>query len=426
MPVFFKKPGPTTRKKQPVIGDPDRCNAVRKKILKVIKWRYVVRTSVPVKSLIKFFDFPKGKRDIQLVYDTTANALNECVWVPSFWLPTIDSVLRAMDSDSWMADRDIGDMFLNFQLHHSVQQFTSLDLSHILNPDDETAVDDNTHTENFYLWDRNLMGFKPSLYNSIKMALEAEEVVKSDRHDNQNPFQWKKIKTNLPSTTSYTPTKSWIFKICSDGLMVCDLFTFVDDERITGPTCELTWQASHTLAAKQSYLRIQDAAWKVRPCGQQIGAWAGSVVYVVAQKGVCVLTSDKKWKKLKLILEKWHDRLISGEEQLSHKELLSDHGFLMYVTQMYPALIPYLKGFHLTVEFWQGGQDEQGWKLKQELSDTQDVILTKEVEEDEHWEKVESEDEDLAASNHRLARQGAREVLYSPLSGTDSLRTLWL
>jgi hypothetical protein len=30
--------------------------------------------------------------------------------------------------------------------------------------------------------------------------------------------------------------------------MVCDVLTFVNDERVVGPTEELTWQASHALA----------------------------------------------------------------------------------------------------------------------------------------------------------------------------------
>ena len=35
-----------------------------------------------------------------------------------------------------------------------------------------------------------------------------------------------------------------------------------DDEHMTGPDEELTWQASHALALKQSYLGIQDAGRK--------------------------------------------------------------------------------------------------------------------------------------------------------------------
>ncbi len=72
---------------------------------------------IKVKSLIKYFAVPKGEDDIKLVYNAAANCLNECVWVPTFWLPTIDTLLRAVDKDLWMMDRDMGDMFLNFQLH---------------------------------------------------------------------------------------------------------------------------------------------------------------------------------------------------------------------------------------------------------------------------------------------------------------------
>jgi len=87
---------------------------------------------------------------------------------------------------------------------------------------------------------------------------------------------------------------------------VCDLFTFVDDERVVGPSEELTWQASHMLAYKQSYLGIQDVARKARPpCSQTAGAWAGAIVHVVDQLGVCVLTSKEKWSKMRGISEKW-------------------------------------------------------------------------------------------------------------------------
>ena len=40
----------------------------------------------------------------------------------------------------------------------------------------------------------------------------------------------------------------------------------------------------------------------------------------------------------------------------------SDRGFLNYATQAYPALVPYLKGVHLTIDGWRPDQDEQGWK----------------------------------------------------------------
>jgi hypothetical protein len=67
------------------------------KILKVVKWRYLLTTRIKVKLLIKYFAVPKGDNNIRMVYNTTANKLNECVWVPMFWLPTIDLLIRALD-----------------------------------------------------------------------------------------------------------------------------------------------------------------------------------------------------------------------------------------------------------------------------------------------------------------------------------------
>ncbi len=71
-------------------------------------------------------------------------------------------------------------------------------------------------------------------------------------------------------------------------------FTFVDDEHVVGLSKELTWQASYVLASKQSYLGIQDAVKKARLCSQITGAWAGAIVHVLDQLGVCVLTSREK------------------------------------------------------------------------------------------------------------------------------------
>jgi hypothetical protein len=175
---------------------------------------------------------------------------------------------------------------------------------------------------------------------------------------------WDVITLNLPGAKDYDPHYSWIVKRRKDGQTVCDLFTFVDDERVVGPSEELTWQASHMLASKQSYLGIQDVARKARPCSQTAGAWAGAIVHVVDQLGVCVLTSKEKWSKMWGILEKWQTALLNPHQPLSHKELLSDRGFLVYVTRTYPAMVSYLKGFHLTIEMWRGGRDPEGWKLR--------------------------------------------------------------
>ena len=83
------------------------------------------------------------------------------------------------------------------------------------------------------------------------MALVAEEVCLGDRHEQGvgadgrelNPFQWESIRLNLPGSREYDPCKSWISKLRADGRVACGLFTFVDDELVTGPDQDLTWQA---------------------------------------------------------------------------------------------------------------------------------------------------------------------------------------
>ena len=426
---FFETPGPATRDSQPTIPDADRRGKVRSKLKKVLGRRYMLTTGLNIKSLIKFFDVEKGDSDIRIVYDATANKLNSCVWVPSFWLPTVESLVRVLNENSWMTDRDVGDMFLNFQLDEAVKPFTGVDLTSIYEPGE--PVDPK-----WAYWDRNLMGFAASPHNSILMALVVEEVIRGNRHDNRiaadgkemNPFQWDKIKLNMPGSTNYDPTQTWICKMRKDLMMACDMLTFVDDERVAGPTRELTWQASHRIAAIQAYLGIQDAARKVRPCSQTPGAWAGAVVHIFQQLGVCTLTSEEKWGKLKKLLKKWLDLLEAGETDLAHKELLSDRGFMVYVTRTYPAMIPYLKGFHLTIEMWRGGRDAEGWKLK----DDQSVVSSKSIgsldvtrsgahgvdlDRSATYAPNECEDEDEAAMDHRLCAKIGEERVYAPTSG---------
>ena len=97
----------------------------------------MLRTGVDIKPLIRYFGVPKGEDNIRVVYNATANRFNEAICVPSFWLPTIDTLLRALDKNSWIADQDMSDMFLNFQLHHSVVPFTGVDLRPIYESGEE-------------------------------------------------------------------------------------------------------------------------------------------------------------------------------------------------------------------------------------------------------------------------------------------------
>jgi hypothetical protein len=95
--AFFKKPGPTTQRAQPVIKDWAIQAKTKDKFDKVMQRRYLLPAGTPgvsVKSFIKYFAVPKGEDIIRMVYDATANKLNKAVWVPTFWLLTIVTLVQ--------------------------------------------------------------------------------------------------------------------------------------------------------------------------------------------------------------------------------------------------------------------------------------------------------------------------------------------
>ncbi len=159
---------------------------------KVSRRRYLLTVGITIKSYIKYFTVPKGEDDIQMVYDTTNNKLNEVVWVPTFWLPTIDLPVQNIRCNSWMTDRDVGDVFLNYQLQEDVCPHMGIDFLCLYKGPMKASP-------RWVVQDRNLMGFVALPYNSIKMALVAEEEWKGNRFKmgvgcdgkELNPFKWK-------------------------------------------------------------------------------------------------------------------------------------------------------------------------------------------------------------------------------------------
>ena len=125
--------------------------------------------------MIKYFTVPKGVlegvvQDWRVVFHAGANKLNDCVWAPSFSLPLLNSLLRIVDSNSLQEDRDMGEMFLNFQLDPKIQPFAAINVGPLELPSDEFK-------HQWMEWNWTLMGFKALPYNSIKMYLVAKEII---------------------------------------------------------------------------------------------------------------------------------------------------------------------------------------------------------------------------------------------------------
>jgi hypothetical protein len=77
---------------------------------------------------------------------------------------------------------------------------------------------------------------------------------------------------------------------------------------------------------------------------------------------VYVSVSQEKWDKSKTVIKATKDKMEENDGWLRRKVLESQRGFLLYVTRTYPAMVPYMKGFHLTINEWRTVRDSERWK----------------------------------------------------------------
>ena len=101
------------------------------------------------------------------------------------------------------------------------------------------------------------MGLRDSPYRSIQMFTKMKYVAYGKRTDNTNPFAWVTVRLNLPGSAYYDPSLPWVSKVRRDGQIACDMYVYVDDGRVTGPTRLLTWRAVRRLCSVITHLGSQ-------------------------------------------------------------------------------------------------------------------------------------------------------------------------
>jgi len=352
-PVWIKGSLPAYRVPQKPERDVARCRQVKLKLENIRQKSYIGRDYI--RSLTGYFAVPKGPTDVRMVYDATKSGLNAALWVPSFALPSTETLLDLLDSNSWMGDLDMGEMFLNFPLDVRLRPYCGIDLGPYLDPKKTRGP---TWWE---AWQRCVMGLVSSPFICTKAASLADEVVRGDPQDPSNPFHWTTVVLNLPGSRHYTPCLPWVYRRRSDGHLASDVTTYVDDMRSVGHSQAACWAVSHCLACWYTWLGIQVTARKTRPPSQTPGAWAGAVVSTGAH-GVGVSCSQEKWDKAKGMLHDIQAEL-SSTGKLLYKPLEQKRGFFIHLQRTYPCITPFLKGFHNTLDGWRVGRDGEGWKL---------------------------------------------------------------
>jgi hypothetical protein len=142
--------------------------------------------------------------------------------------------------------------------------------------------------------------------------------------------------------------------------------TYVDDIRTTGRTAALCWSISHQVGTHLCYLGIQDALRKRTLPSQRPGIWTGTLAQTPPE-AVLVSCTQEKWTRARAYVKEMRDIVAQGLP-FAHKELERKRGFLIYVTRTYPSLVPFLKGIHFTLDSWQTGRDQDGWKALSQVS----------------------------------------------------------
>jgi hypothetical protein len=332
--------------------DPVMKKQLIEKLQKARDRRYIAPGKVI--SLTAFFGVKKGEDDVRPVYDGSVSGLNDCIWMPRFVLPTIQTHLRQVEAGTFMCDLDVGEMFLNFILHFEIRSLAGVDLTHYTH---------EGRTRNVWeCWQRAAMGLTSSPYQACQGMAFAEEIIRGDRHDPSNIFRWDTVSLNLPGSQTYEPAKPWVSKIrIADGCIAVDFCTFVDDARPTGPSRKEAWLGARKIASTLSFLGIQDAPRKRRDSSQTPGAWIGSVLRT-DEGQVRLLISQDKWEKTKGLLFEVRQMLELHPLALPRKRLEQIRGYLVHIAQTYSMFSSYLIGLHMTIDFWRPNRDQDGWR----------------------------------------------------------------
>ena len=356
LPTRVTRGRDTEREKVPAVGA---------KVNKVYKRGYVLEGEVT--NTIDYFDVDKGG-DIRVVYDGTKCRLNDALFAPGFFLPQAAAASRPIMPYSWLADSDMGEMFLNFPMDKKIRSSSGIDVTALRSEmPGLPPLGEGRRSRLLLRWERLFMGMKPSPYLAVRYYYWAEELARGNPSTPTNPMHYSRVILNLPGMPSYDPTLPHVMKWNDEvGLIAGDFITFVDDTRVCGHSKENAWQVCRRITSVEQYLGIQDAPRKRRPPSQKPGAWAGSVYEIVPAVKVTLSVSQAKWEKGQGIIFALAETCLkvlppSGLIQLVHKELEKDRGFLTHLSMTFPMIVPFLKGFHLTLDSWRLGRDLEGW-----------------------------------------------------------------
>lgn len=374
--IFVASALPNQKRQKAVRLAPNQQALVVAKLDLMVKRDYLETGHVT--NTVHFFAVPKGDSDIRVVFDGTSSGLNETLWAPNFFLPSARSASMCMSFDTWMADMDFGDMFHNFPMDPKIRPSSGIELGVLapllpsLAPFSKGTGLSSCNRPTKLRWTRLFMGMRSSPYLAIRHYYWGEEFARGNPARFDNPMGYNRIVLNLPGMSNYDPALPKVMKWRDShikgelGHVAGDVVTFVDDVRITGYSKANCWKVYHQFASRVQYLGMQNAPRKFRPPSQQnAGAWTGTI-FKIGSSHITKSVSQEKWDKGRDMIGRRLEELRTSKDNrpfLDRRVLERETGFLNHLSMTFETMIPYLKGFYLTLNSWREGRDENDWKV---------------------------------------------------------------
>jgi len=333
------------------------------KLIKSLSRGYLIPSKFSkINNLIDYFAVPKAD-DIRMVQNGSSCGLNKAIWASNFWLPNANSMTRVLGYNYKAVDLDLGEMFLNFPLDKKLISYSGMDLS----PYKKDLLEflpgsGNNSSSNLYVVNgRNWMGLRPSPEWSCRFYYLAEEFIRGNEKEVENPLRWDRVILNLIGIPDFNPALPNVFKWNEKAQRLAgEIKAYVDDLRALGWSLEHAWQIAHLIACRLQFLGIQDAPRKRRI---DQGPWAGSI-YITDEKTILQTVTKEKWLKAKRYIYDIKELLSKcPDHDFDFKYLEQVRGFLCHLALTFEIIFPFLKGFHLTLCSHLTHRNYDGWKI---------------------------------------------------------------
>jgi len=261
-------------------------------------------------------------------------------------------------------DIDLGEMFLNFPLNKKLISYSGMDLTPYKNDLSQfrKGLKSVDKAGKFYVVnERNWMGLRPSPEWSCRYYYLAEEFIRGNEKETNNPLRWDRVILNMIGNSDFNPSLPNVFKWNAKAQrMAGEIKAYVDDLRALGWSLEHAWQIAHLIASRLQFLGIQDAARKRRI---DQGPWAGAI-YICNETSIQKTVTQEKWNKAKGYISDIRQAIKQDPNYVfKFKYLEQVRGFLCHLALTFDIIFPFLKGFHLTLCQHLPRRNEEGWKI---------------------------------------------------------------